>query len=124
MADCAGEGKGLKGVCAEVEMETALPRMTSFVVSTNFSYIPNTYPKDKLPAGKKFSKVMTSCISFGRALNLLISLTPGRHSLGRLPERRNCHRFVQKALSARVQHFLPAARKSIIQRDEGICRGA
>lgn len=112
MADCAGGAE--KGLCAEVEMTTAQPRMTSFVVSTNFSYIPNTYPK---PPGKNFSKVMTSCISFGRALNLLISLR-----LGRLPEQRNCHRFVQKALSARVQHSLPAAPRSIIHRDEGICR--
>jgi hypothetical protein len=119
MADCAGGAE--EGLCAEVEMKTAQPQMTSFVVSTNFSYIPNTYPA---PTGKKFSKVMTSCTSFGRALNLLISLRPGRHSLGRLPERRNCHRFVQNALSARVQHFLPAAQKRIIQRDEGICRGA
>jgi hypothetical protein len=117
MADCVGEEKGLKGVCAEVEMKTEQAGMTSFVVSTNFSYIPNTYPKDKLPAGKKFSKVMTSCISFGGALNLLISLR-----LGRLPEPRNCHRFVQRALSARVQHSLPAAPQSIIHRDEGICR--
>lgn len=112
MADCAGGAE--KGLCAEVEMTTAQAGMTSFVVSTNFSYIPNTYPKK---AGKKFSKVMTSCISFGGALNLLTSLR-----LERLPEPRNCHRFVQRALSARVQHSLPAAPQSIIHRDEGICR--
>ena len=112
MADCAGGAQ--TGLCAEVEMSTAQPRMTSFVVSTNFSYIPNTYP---LTPGKKFSKVMTSCISFGRAVNLLIFLR-----LGRLPEPRSCHRFVQRALSARVQHSLPAAPTSIVHRDEGICR--